>query len=87
VVKIGENGYTLDDVLVHDATTSDPILHLKLALMDGNELPVALGIIRNVEAPVYDVDVEAQIEEVRTKKSARSLKEFLLTGDVWEVKD
>jgi len=85
-VTIGEDGYTLDDVLVHDATTADTSLHLQLALMDGNELPVALGVIRDVEAPVYDQEVEAQIKEVQSKKPARTLKEFLMTGDVWEVK-
>ncbi|MDR2058513.1 MAG: 2-oxoacid:ferredoxin oxidoreductase subunit beta [Dysgonamonadaceae bacterium] len=85
-VTIGEDGYTLDDVLVHDMTTPDPTFHLKLALMDGNELPVALGIIRDVEAPVYDEDMEKQIENVRAKKPARTLKEFLMTGDIWEVK-
>ena len=85
-VVIGEEGYTMDDVLVHDATTQDPTLHLKLALMDGNELPVAFGVIRNVEAPVYDEEVEKQIADVQAKKPARTLKEFLMTGDVWEVK-
>ena len=85
-ITIGEDGYTLDNVLVHDATTPDASLHLQLALMDGNELPVALGVIRDVEAPVYDQEVEAQIKEVQSKKPARTLKEFLMTGDVWEVK-
>ncbi|MDR1121451.1 MAG: 2-oxoacid:ferredoxin oxidoreductase subunit beta [Dysgonamonadaceae bacterium] len=85
-VTIGENGYTLENVLVHDATTSDPTLHLKLALMDGNELPVALGVIRNVEAPVYDEEIEKQIETVKTKKPGRNLRELLMSGDVWEVK-
>jgi len=85
-VVIGEGGYTLDDVLTHDVTTKDPTLHLKLALMDGSDLPVALGIIRDVEAPAYDEEVEAQIESVKAKKPTRTLKEFLLSGDVWEVK-
>ena len=85
-VTIGEDGYTLDDVLAHDATTADPTLHLKLALMDGVELPVALGIIRDVEAPIYDEEVEKQIEEVQTKKQERTLREFLMSGDIWEVK-
>jgi 2-oxoglutarate ferredoxin oxidoreductase subunit beta len=86
VVTIGEDGYTLDDVLVHDAKIADPILHLKLALMDGTELPVALGVIRDVEAPTYEVEMEAQIESVKAKKPARTLREFLMSGDVWEVK-
>jgi 2-oxoglutarate ferredoxin oxidoreductase subunit beta len=85
-VTIGENGYTLDDVLVHDATVSDPTLHLKLALMDGNELPVALGVIRDVTAPTYDEEMVKQIESVKAKKPARTLREFLMSGDVWEVK-
>jgi 2-oxoglutarate ferredoxin oxidoreductase subunit beta len=86
VVTIGEEGYTLDDVLVHDATTPDSILHLKLALMDGTDLPVALGVIRDVEAPTYDEALVKQIEEIKAKKPARTLREFLLSGDVWEVK-
>lgn len=85
-VIISENGYSSDDVLVHDATTQDPTLHLKLALMDGEELPVALGVIRNVEAPVYDEAVEEQIAEVQSKKPARTLKEFLMSCDTWEIK-
>jgi len=85
-VIIGEDGYTLDNVLVHDATTEDPTLHLKLALMDGEELPVALGVIRDVEAPVYDVEVEAQIEKVKSQSKVKTLRDFLMSRDVWEVK-
>jgi 2-oxoglutarate ferredoxin oxidoreductase subunit beta len=84
-VTIGENGYTQDDVLVHDRTTPDATLHMRLALMDGTSLPVALGVIRDVEAPAYDVEIEAQIAAVQAKKPARTLKEFLMTREVWEV--
>ncbi|GHT43164.1 2-oxoacid ferredoxin oxidoreductase subunit beta [Bacteroidia bacterium] len=85
-VTIGEGGHTLDKVLVHDAKTIDPTLHLKLALMDGGELPVALGIIRDVEAPTYDAEVEKQIADVQAKKPSRTLRDYLLTLDTWEVK-
>ncbi len=84
-VTIGEDGYTLDDILVHDAHMQDPTLHLKLGLMEG-DLPVALGIIRDVEAPVYDKEVEAQIEDVQAKNPVRKLTDFLMQGEVWEVK-
>lgn len=83
-VTINKNHYTLNDVLIHDVTTPDPSLHLKLALMDGTELPVALGIIRDVKAPVYDLEIEKQIEEVKAKKKERTLKDFLMSGNVWE---
>ncbi|MDR1372151.1 MAG: 2-oxoacid:ferredoxin oxidoreductase subunit beta [Dysgonamonadaceae bacterium] len=84
-VTIGENGYTINDVLVHDAHTPDSTLHLKLALMDGTMLPVALGIIRDVEALVYDEEVEAQIKYVKDKNPVRNLREYLMQGEVWKV--
>ncbi len=85
-ITIGENGYTIDDVLVHDAHQEDPTLHLKLALMDGIDLPVALGVIREVEAPSYDAEIEKQIVDIQAKVPQRTLKEFLMTGEIWEVK-
>jgi 2-oxoglutarate ferredoxin oxidoreductase subunit beta len=87
-VTIGEDGYTLDDVLVHDATTKDNTLHMKLALMDlANGLPVALGVIRRVEAPTYEREVERQIAEVKERSPQDSLTQFLLNSpNVWEVK-
>jgi 2-oxoglutarate ferredoxin oxidoreductase subunit beta len=85
-VSPGENGYTLDDVLIHDTTILDPTLHMKLALMDGNELPIALGVIRDVAAPVYDEEIETQIENVKAVNPDHTLCEFLMSGEVWEVK-
>ena len=68
VVKLGENGVTEKDILVHDAHCMDNTLQLKLALMEGPDFPVALGVIRDVEAPTYDDAVNAQIEEVAAKE-------------------
>lgn len=85
-VTIGQDGYTLDDVLVHDAHTPENTMHLMLAMM-GGDLPVALGVIRDVPAPVYDEEVEKQIAEVQAKKPARKLRDFLMGGEVWEVKE
>ena len=56
-----------------------------LAMMSG-DLPVALGIIRDVDAPTYDESVHQQIAEVKAKKKAHSLRDMLLSGDTWEVK-
>lgn len=86
VVKLGENGITEKDLLVHDAHCQDYTLHLKLALMEGPDFPVALGVIRDVEAPTYNDCVYEQIEQVRAKKKDRTLEEMLLAGETWEVK-
>ena len=55
-------------------------------MMDGHELPLAIGVIRNVEAPVYDQEVARQVKEVTAKVPYHSLREFLLHGETWEVK-
>jgi 2-oxoglutarate ferredoxin oxidoreductase subunit beta len=86
VVKIGENGITEKDLLVHDAHCEDNTLQLKLALMEGLDFPIALGVIRDVPAPTYDEAVSAQIEEVKGMKKYHNFEELLLTNDTWEVK-
>jgi 2-oxoglutarate ferredoxin oxidoreductase subunit beta len=87
VVKIGEDGITEKDILVHDAHCEDDTLQLKLAMMDNEHgFPVALGVIRDVEAPTYDEAVNAQIEQVKAQKSYHNFTELLETNDIWEVK-
>jgi 2-oxoglutarate ferredoxin oxidoreductase subunit beta len=56
-----------------------------LAMMHG-DLPVAMGIIRDVEAPVYDRSVHQQIEEVKAGKPESTLHELLMSGETWEIK-
>ncbi len=87
VVTIGQDGYTIEDILVHDATTENNILHLKLGLMaPENGFPVAIGVIRNVEGLCYDQEVEKMIQDVQAKTKTRTLREFLMSGETWEVK-
>lgn len=87
VVKLGENGITEKDILVHDAHCEDNTLQLKLALMgNGDGFPIALGVIRDVDAPTYDDAVSAQIEEVKAAKKYHNFTELLETNDIWEVK-
>ncbi|MGL4331981.1 MAG: 2-oxoacid:ferredoxin oxidoreductase subunit beta [Bacteroidales bacterium] len=86
VVTIGEDGYTIDDVLVHDATTHDNTLHYKLASMEGPEFPLALGVIRNVEAINYDQAVVDQIQRVQTNSKVKNFSDLMMSGNVWEIK-
>ena len=85
-VKIGEEGYTIEDVLVHDSHNTDDTLQRQLALMDGITLPLAIGVIRDVEGPTYEVDVERQVKEIREKKGFSSLRDMILkTQETWKV--
>lgn len=85
VVKIGENGISEKDLLVHDAHCPDNTLQLKLAMMEGPDFPVALGVIRDVEAPTYDDGVTLQIEEVKQQKKYHTFAELLETNDIWTI--
>ena len=58
-----------------------------LAMMNGHELPMAIGVIRDVEAPTYEAGVEAQVEQVKAAKGYTSLRDMILrTTESWEVK-
>lgn len=85
-VTVGEEGYTLDDILTHDAHCQDDTLQRELALMDGQELPLALGVIRDVDSITYEAEVETQMAQVRAKKGFSSLRDMIMkTHDTWEV--
>ena len=87
VVRLGEDGYTLRDVLIHDAHCEDDTLQLKLAMMSNEDgFPIALGVIRDVQAPTYDEAVHAQLAEVSAQKKYHNFAELLETNDTWEVK-
>lgn len=85
-VEIGKDGYTMDDVLVHDAHTTSNFLHQQLAMMDGHSLPIALGVIRDVESPCYDQAVSDQVQEVKARKGFNTLRDMILAGETWEVR-
>lgn len=86
-ITVGQEGYTIEDVLTHDAALVDNTLHLKLGLMNPeNGLPLALGVIRSVESIVYDQEVENNIKDVQETSKIKTLRDFLMSGEIWEVK-
>ena len=48
-------------------------------------LPIALGVIRNVEAEAYDMAVNQQICEVREKSKAKNFDQLTATLEQWEI--
>ncbi|MDX9947432.1 MAG: 2-oxoacid:ferredoxin oxidoreductase subunit beta [Bacteroidales bacterium] len=85
VVKIGENGITEKDILVHDATEPNPGIQYMLANMKYPEYPVALGVIRAVPGPTYEKELENQIEQVRSKSKIKNMDDLLNSGSVWDA--
>ncbi len=85
VVKLGENGITEKDILVHDAREENPGLHSMLIDMQYPEYPVALGVIRAVKDTTYDDNVRDQVTEVRSKSPIQCMDDLLVSGATWEV--
>ena len=86
VVTVGQDGYTLDKILTHDAHTKATTLHSMLAAMKYPDYPVALGVIRSVEDEiVYDQAVEKQVEEVKAQSKIHCVDDLLHSGATWEI--
>lgn len=75
-------------VLVHDATQKDSTLHRMLAMMGAEgdtTLPIALGVIRNVEEESYDIAVNQQINQVREQSKATTFDQLTATLEQWDI--
>jgi 2-oxoglutarate ferredoxin oxidoreductase subunit beta len=86
VVGLGQ-GVTEQDLIVHDERHPNPAYAFLLSRMDGVPgFPTPLGVLRAVEAPVYEAEMNAQLQAVLTRKGKGDLGELLRAGDTWEVK-
>lgn len=80
-------------VLVHDATEKEPTLHRMLAMMgqttevgeEHGQLPVALGVIRDVEEDTYDSAVSRQIEQVRQNSRIHNFDDLVANLEHWQI--
>ncbi|MFW5793709.1 MAG: 2-oxoacid:ferredoxin oxidoreductase subunit beta [Bacteroidota bacterium] len=85
VVRIGKDGFTLDDILVHDQFSTDPGIHRMLGRMMPPEFPVAMGVIRSAKTNTYDQLFEAQLKRSKEKATINSVDDLLNSGDTWEI--
>jgi 2-oxoglutarate ferredoxin oxidoreductase subunit beta len=85
VVTIGENGVTVDDLLVHDIHLKDPSVAFMLARMEYPDFPQPIGIFRAVERDTYEDMMEAQITAAIEKQGAGNLEKLINSGETWVV--
>jgi len=82
VITVGEDGYGLDDVHVHDETNRN--LATLLAQMDEAGLPVATGILYCNPAPSYEQGLAGLAESVQSDGHG-DLNALLRRGHTWTV--
>jgi 2-oxoglutarate ferredoxin oxidoreductase subunit beta len=81
VADVGE-----DALLVHDSHSESPTIAFALGRL-GYPVPGALpiGVFRDIERPVYDELMAAQLEDARSTKGEGDLDALLHAGDTWQI--
>jgi 2-oxoglutarate ferredoxin oxidoreductase subunit beta len=80
VVRIGEDGVTEADVVVHDSTNRT--LATMLAALEPPAFPMAVGVLYHDPAPTFDRQVLAQVQP---ESEGRGLADLLYGGRTWTV--
>jgi 2-oxoglutarate/2-oxoacid ferredoxin oxidoreductase subunit beta len=86
VATVGQDGVTLEQVLVHNPTNPDPSIAFWLTRFEPPEFPVAVGVLRAVERASYEEQIHHQIQVAKEKKGDGELRDLLFAGDTWTVK-
>jgi len=85
VVKIGENGITEKDILVHDKYQWESGIHILLATMAPPKYPVALGVIRSITDFTYDDKMENIIKQEKENSPIKTMDDLLNSGKTWDI--
>ena len=83
VVRLGENGITEKDILVHDMTTKNPSIHYLLAKMT---YPLAIGVIRSVDDATYETKLQEQVDNAVATTKVKTVDQLLHSGQIFEIK-
>lgn len=84
VVSLNDGTHTLDDLIVHDE--KDTMLSFILARMSSfPNLPRPIGIVFDVQRPIYDQEIGRQIQESIKKQGEGNLEKLLHHGETWSI--
>ena len=86
VARIGKNGISKDDVLIHDARDPDDTTHYMLVRMTLPDFPLATGVIRNCPGVSnYGMLLEEQMEKAKENTKIKNVID-LIKENSWIVK-
>jgi 2-oxoglutarate ferredoxin oxidoreductase subunit beta len=81
VADVGE-----DRLLVHDEHRDDPSLAFALSrLADTPTVPTPVGVLRDVERPIYEGEVQRQLVGAQEQRGPGDLEALIGSGATWEV--
>lgn len=82
VARIGENGITEKEILVHNANEKDPTLHQMLVRLD---YPFITGIIRSFEDTTFEEREAALVAEAKAKNSFSKTADLFFSGETYQI--
>ncbi len=85
VVKLGENGITIKDLMIHNAHDPLESIHYNLVRMTLPHFPVAMGIIRAVKNTVYEELLYDQIDNTQKNSSIHNMDELMKSGNTFYI--
>lgn len=65
---------------------NDIAMAIKLNALAYPDFPVPMGIFRSVERPIYEQEIQAQINQARSEQKNTSLEQLLRQGKTWTVR-
>jgi 2-oxoglutarate ferredoxin oxidoreductase subunit beta len=91
VVDLAAEGADASRVLVHDAHAASPTTAFALSRLGdgraafGGDTPTPIGVLRDVERPVYDTDMADQLDRAVAEQGPGDLARLLAGNDTWTV--
>ena len=85
-VRFGD-GIDESDCLIWDEKRDDAVAAFLLASLEPPVFPTPIGVLRDVERPVYDREVVDQVERAVEQQGSATLEELIHGGEVWRVLD
>jgi 2-oxoglutarate/2-oxoacid ferredoxin oxidoreductase subunit beta len=75
-----------DALLVHDARREDPSLAFLLSRLSHTpQGPTPIGLFRQVQRPVYGLEMDRQMQEAEARQGPGDLEALIAGGDTWTV--
>ena len=86
IIQLNNGKYTLDDVMVHDQHSHDPLLaDFPSVLAEIPGFPHPMGIFRSIEEPCYEALIDEQVNQAKERLGKPTLDSILDSGDSWIV--
>jgi 2-oxoglutarate/2-oxoacid ferredoxin oxidoreductase subunit beta len=82
VVRIGDNGITEADILVHNAKEKDLTLHQMLVRM---EYPLVTGVIRAYDDVTLEEREDALTAQVKANSKFRKVDDLFFSGETYQI--